>query len=105
MVPYTALGMPVRPPATRATEEESRMSTSTPMEAGAGREDDGIPAADPGAGAPPPAEGFGVGGEEPDRPEEADASPADDPGRRGDDEGRRGNPPFRTPDPGDVSRG
>ena len=32
--------------------------------------DDGIPAADPGAGAPPPAEGFGVGGEEPDRPPE-----------------------------------
>jgi hypothetical protein len=74
------------------------MSTSTPMEAGAGREDDGIPAADAGAGAPPPAEGFGVGGEEPDRPEEADASPADD-------DGHRGNPPFRTPDPGDVSRG
>ena len=42
----------------------------TPMEPNLGREDDGIPAADPGAGAPPPAEGFGVGGEEPDRPEE-----------------------------------
>ncbi|MGY1653902.1 hypothetical protein [Geodermatophilus sp. SYSU D01119] len=58
-------------------------------------QDDGIPAADPGAGAPPPAEGFGVGGEEPDRPEEtAEASPvADGP-----------DTAFRTPDPADVRR-
>jgi hypothetical protein len=37
--------------------------------------DDGIPAADPGAGAPEPAPGFGIGGEEPGRPEE---DPQDD---------------------------
>ncbi|MGY1634011.1 hypothetical protein ACI784_20095 [Geodermatophilus sp. SYSU D01186] len=72
------------------------MSTWTPMEPNLGGEDDGIPAADPGAGAPPPAEGFGVGGEEPDRPEEA--PPPDQDG------GRSSDPPFRTPDPGDVGR-
>ena len=44
------------------------MSMWTPMEPNLGNADEGIPAADPGAGAPPPAEGFGVGGEEPDRP-------------------------------------
>jgi hypothetical protein len=72
------------------------MSMWTPMEPNLGRGDDGIPAADPGAGAPEPAEGFGVGGEEPDRPEEDDQASAVDPGQRTD-------PPFRTPDPGDVS--
>ena len=71
----------------------------TPMEPNLGREDDGIPAADPGAGAPEPAEGFGVGGEEPDRPEEDASQPS------ADDGGRRTDPPFRTPDPGDVGRG
>jgi hypothetical protein len=57
--------------------------------------DDGIPAADPGAGAPEPAPGFGVGGEEPDVAEPEDT---------GDDEGRpaAGEPPFRTPDPDEV---
>lgn len=67
----------------------------TPMEPNLGKADEGIPAADPGAGAPPPAEGFGVGGEEPDRPEE---EPADDtgPAVAGDD------PPFRTPDPTEI---
>ena len=68
-----------------------------PMTPGLGGPDEGIPAADPGAGAPPPAEGFGVGGEEPDRPEEADepspeASPAPD----------GADTVFRTPDPTDV---
>jgi hypothetical protein len=55
----------------------------------------GIPAADPGQGAPEPAPGFGVGGEEPDVAEPEDP---------GDDEGRpaRGEPPFRTPDPDEV---
>ncbi|MDP9428144.1 MAG: hypothetical protein M3Q47_04370 [Actinomycetota bacterium] len=62
-----------------------------------GREDDGIPAADPGAGGPPPADGFGIGGEEPDRPEEATPQAADAAGEDGD-------PPFRTPDPAEVSR-
>ena len=56
----------------------------TPMEANPGRGDDGIPAADPGAGAPPTADGFGVGGEEPDRPEDAGTGEAGtDPGEVG----------------------
>ena len=74
------------------------MSMSSPLEPHLGQPDEGIPAADPGAGAPPPADGFGIGGEEPDRPEETDAatdgaqaSPPED-------------PPFRTPDPADVER-
>jgi hypothetical protein len=69
------------------------------MEPNLGHRDDGIPAADPGAGAPEPSEGFGIAGEEPERPEEpdveADAREAD---------GSGDDPPFRTPDPGDVSR-
>ena len=73
------------------------MSMSTPFEPHLGRPDEGIPAADPGAGAPPPAEGFGVGGEEPDRPEEADPAAT---GGTGDG----GDPPFRTPDPHEVRR-
>jgi len=38
--------------------------------------EDGIPAADPGPGAPPTAPGFGVEGEEPDavEPDDADAA-------------------------------
>ena len=58
----------------------------------------GIPAADPGAGAPEPAPGFGIGGEDPDvvgaddpAPEEAERA-----GRPQDD------PPFRTPDPREL---
>ena len=46
------------------------MSMSVPFEPHLGPHDDGIPAADPGAGAPEPAPGFGIEGEEPDRPEE-----------------------------------
>jgi hypothetical protein len=77
------------------------MSMSQPLEPELGRPDDGIPAADPGAGAPAPADGFGVGGEEPETPP-ADAAgehadPPDDP-PSGDDV------PFRTPDPGEVGR-
>ncbi|TFV63150.1 hypothetical protein E4P41_05550 [Geodermatophilus sp. DF01-2] len=83
------------------------MSMWAPMEPNLGREDDGIPAADPGAGAPPPADGFGVGGEEPERLEEdarpaadeEDARPAADGGVQHADP-----PPFRTPDPAEVSR-
>jgi hypothetical protein len=77
--------------------QEDDVSMWTPMEPNLGREDDGIPAADPGAGAPPPADGFGVGGEEPDQPEEPPAQPAEE--ARPD-----GDPPFRTPDPAEVSR-
>jgi hypothetical protein len=77
--------------------------------------DEGIPAADPGPGAPAPADGFGVGGEEPDAPEgtrddagELPATPedpaeapagetdADDPG--GSPAGMPEDTPFRTPE-------
>jgi hypothetical protein len=75
------------------------MSMWAPMEAGGGSGDgdDGIPAADPGAGAPEPAEGFGIGGEEPDRPEERQPS--------ADDGGQHADPPDRPPGPGDLTRG
>ena len=80
------------------------MSMWTPMEPNLGREDDGIPAADPGAGAPPPADGFGIGGEEPDRPEEVDRG-AQDSQPSADAGGQHADPPpFRTPNPTGVSR-
>ena len=71
------------------------MSMSAPLEPNLpDTGDDGIPAADAGNGAPPPAEGFGLGGEEPDRPEETGAeSPV---------AGRPQDPPFRTPDPAQL---
>ncbi len=72
------------------------MSMSMPFEPNLGTPDEGIPAADPGAGAPPPAEGFGVSGEEPDRPEEAAADDAGPPTVPPDDV------PFRTPDPSEL---
>ncbi|GAB4080965.1 hypothetical protein GCU67_05285 [Modestobacter muralis] len=72
------------------------MSMSAPFDPVQPSTDDGIPAADAGTGAPPPAEGFGVGGEEPDRPEENGAeSPV---------AGRTSDTPFRTPDPTEVHR-
>ncbi len=83
-------------PFERPIRQEDDVSMWTPMEPNLGRQDDGIPAADPGAGAPPPADGFGIGGEDPDRPEEAVPETA---GADGD-----GDTPFRTPDPGDVGR-
>jgi hypothetical protein len=69
------------------------MSMSQPMEPSVPGGDDGIPAADPGAGAPEPAEGFGVGGEEPDVPadREDDGTTA-----AGEDS------PFPTPDPDEL---
>jgi len=70
------------------------MSMSAPFDPVQPADDDGIPAADAGTGAPPPAEGFGVGGEEPGTPEQtAEGSPAAD---------RPGSTPFRTPDPAEV---
>ena len=55
--------------------------------------DDGIPAADAGNGAPPPADGFGPAGGEPDVLEEpADRTAADMPA----------DTPFRTPDPDEI---
>jgi hypothetical protein len=90
------------------------MSMSTPMEPNLGRGDDGIPAADPGPGAPPPAEGFGIEGEDPDRPEEAvrpgstdrpaEAGAQEETVQPSDDGGRRADPPFRTPDPEELGR-
>ncbi len=60
--------------------------------------DDGIPAADPGAGAPPPSPGFGIGGEEPD------VVPGDDPQPDDSERADRADTrtPFRAPDPREV---
>jgi hypothetical protein len=69
------------------------MSMSSPLEPHLSSTDDEIPAADAGNGAPPPAEGFGVGGEEPDRPEQS----AD-----GTNAAPQSDTPFRTPDPTQV---
>ena len=73
-----------------------------PMTPNRHRPDDEIAAADPGAGAPAPADGFGVAGEDPDRagetdrPDEPTVEQAPDPGDVG--------TVFRTPDPADVRR-
>ncbi|MGY1847040.1 MULTISPECIES: hypothetical protein [unclassified Blastococcus] len=75
------------------------MSMWSPLEPNLGQPDEGIPAADPGAGAPPPADGFGEGGEEPDRSPETDR-PAT--GAGNDDADPPDDPTFRTPDPHDV---
>jgi hypothetical protein len=71
------------------------MSMSAPFEPNVpAHADDGIPAADAGNGAPPPAEGFGVGGEEPDTPERTDEdAPAAAP---------QSDTAFRTPDPAEL---
>jgi hypothetical protein len=69
--------------------------------------DDTIAAADPGVGAPAPAPGFGIEGEDPDvaegQPDDA-RSPVDL--TRGDVGGAAvaQDPPFRTPDPAEVRR-
>ena len=55
--------------------------------------DEGIPAADPGQGAPEPAPGFGIGGEEPDVVPGEDAAEPHVPD---------GETRFRTPDPREV---
>jgi len=72
------------------------MSMMEPFVPARADDEGGIPAADPGAGAPAPSEGFGVGGEEPDT---TDAGPDADL----EAEVERRVPkdlPFRTPDPG-----
>ena len=51
--------------------------TTTPFEPGDGADQE-IPAADAGRGAPEPAPGFGVSGEEPDRTEDAGDRTDDD---------------------------
>ncbi len=60
--------------------------------------DEGIPAADPGTGAPEPSEGFGIGGEEPD------VVPAEDPTAEDAEAAPRPptGAPFRTPDPREI---
>jgi hypothetical protein len=69
------------------------MSMTQPMEPELPPQQDGIPAADAGLGAPPPAAAFGVGGEEPDTPERvADGRSATPPT----------DTPFRTPDPAEI---
>jgi hypothetical protein len=71
------------------------MTQFAPLDPFSSAGDQGIPAADPGQGAPETAEGYGVGAEEPDVIE-----PGDD-----DREARQPeSTPFDTPDPGDVSR-
>ncbi len=69
---------------------------SQPLEPNLGRADDGIPAADAGRGAPETAPGFGIGGEDPDQPEETSADIGGDHADPPDD------PPDRTPDPHDL---
>src|SRR4051812_18865115 len=89
---------PSRARQTRGTR--TGMSMSQPLEPGLGQPGEGIPAADPGPGAPKPAEGFGVGGEEPDLAPPGDhADPPDDP-----PDLPRDDVPFRTPDPREVGR-
>jgi hypothetical protein len=61
---------------------------SQPMEPEFPHRDEGVPAVD--AGAPPPADGYGTGGEEPDvSPADGDAPESVAPSHT----------PFRTPDP------
>ena len=69
------------------------MSMTRPMEPELPGGDDGIPAADAGAGAPPPANGFGPAGAEPD----VLGGPADRTGAA-----LPAGTPFRTPDPTEI---
>jgi hypothetical protein len=66
---------------------------SRPMEPELPAGQDGIPAADPGRGAPPPAEGYGVSGEARDR-DDGEIDPVD--------VTVPVDTPFRTPDPADI---
>jgi hypothetical protein len=71
------------------------MTQFAPLDPFSSDDRQGIPAADPGQGAPETAEGYGVGAEEPDVPEQGEgAREALEPG----------STPFHTPDPDDVSR-
>ncbi|WP_235909910.1 hypothetical protein [Goekera deserti] len=58
---------------------------------------DGIPAADAGTGAPPPAPGFGARTGEPDAAHQVEGDPAPE-------ADLPDSTPFRTPDPDDVRR-
>jgi hypothetical protein len=75
------------------------MSMSEPFEPNLRPDaEDGIPAADPGPGAPPTAPGFGIEGEEPDTAQD-DAAPGDEDTARderaGTDEDTPGDAFFR----------
>ena len=76
------------------------MSMWQPLQPNLGRPDDGIPAADPGPGAPETADGFGIGGEDPDTIEQSGTAPDESSGADLPDD-----PPFRTPDPRDIGTG
>ena len=69
------------------------MTTAEPLLPHPGDDDERVAAADPGAGAPPPAGGTGVGAEEPGTTEES-AGPEDRDLPR--------DVPFRTPEPTDL---
>ena len=69
------------------------MSMPPPISSDPPRSTDGIPAADPGTGAPPPSPGYGREAEEPD-------VQADDAGTV--DVAPDDRTPFRTPDPGAI---
>jgi hypothetical protein len=74
------------------------MSMMPPMFSTDDPAEGGIPAADPGTGAPEPAPGFGIEGEDPD------TLPAEDPQP---EEAQKAGPPagepaFRTPDPKQI---
>jgi hypothetical protein len=75
------------------------MTQWAPMDPFTPGDRDGIPAADPCAGAPEPAPGFGIAGEEPDQVDPTEEVPGP-----GSDDGADRETPFRTPDPDDVSR-
>ncbi len=65
--------------------------------------DETIAAADPGSGAPEPAPGFGIGGEDPDRAEGQEEDPPSE-GDPSSSPAAEGDVPFRTPDPQEVRR-
>ncbi|VTR76158.1 hypothetical protein [Cellulomonas hominis] len=71
------------------------MSAAEPLLPHAGPTEDTVAAADPGPGAPPPAPGFGIGGEEPDVAEDATGDEEATPPR---------DTPFRSPDGSSVTR-
>lgn len=72
------------------------MSMPQPIEPTQSQRDE-IPAADPGAGGPDPADGFGVDGGEPD------VMPVDEATLDDTADGKRPpKPPFRTPDPREI---
>jgi hypothetical protein len=81
------------------------MTQFAPLDPFSSDDEQGIPAADPGQGAPQTAEGYGVGAEEPDVPEQDDRDRGDrDRGDRDREALEPESTPFTTPDPDDVSR-